>query len=229
MELKAQGVTKEFIRESKGTNRFTAVDSTDLILSGGELTVLLGRSGSGKTTLLNMLAGLLTPTSGSITLDGQDIYSLPDKELSRLRNLHIGVIPQGQTAIHSLTVRENILLPYTLYGDLTGEATVYASELMEQLDIAHLASAKPSELSGGELRRMAIARAYIRKPEIILADEPTGDLDDENTRTVFEALRKAASDGAAVLAVTHESIAEEYADRVFRMNKGVIGSAAAER
>ena len=225
MELIAKDLTKEFIRESKGTNRFVAVDKAELTLTGGEAAVLFGRSGSGKTTLLNMLAGLLTPTSGSVTLDGQDIYSLSDRELSRLRNQSIGVIPQGQTAIHSLTVLENVLLPFTLYNDLTDDACAYAAELLERLDIAHLAAAKPSELSGGELKRMAIARAAVRRPQLLLADEPTGDLDDENTREVLTFLKELAASGSAVFIVTHENDAADYADRALRMNKGVLTEA----
>ena len=220
MILKAEKLSKEFIRESRGTNRFPAVKETDMAISSGELIVIMGRSGSGKTTLLNMLAGLLTPTSGRVLLDGTDIYTLGDRELSKLRNRNIGYIPQGQTAIHSLNVLENVLLPYTLYKESGCEQ--YAQELLTELDIIGLKSAMPSELSGGELRRMSIARALARRPEIVLADEPTGDLDDENTAIVFGFLKKIAADGAAVIVVTHENEAEKYAGRVFRMDGGVL-------
>lgn len=222
MKLTAEKITKEFIRESGGTNRFTAVSETSFELSEGKVTVLSGRSGSGKTTLLNILSGLLPPTTGKVLLDGRDIYAMPDKKLSQLRNVSFGIIPQGQTAIHSLTVRENILLPFTLYGDDIKEASVYANELMKKLDIAQLADIRPAELSGGELRRMAIARAVMRRPAFLFADEPTGDLDDENTKVVFEFLRSAAAEGASVLIVTHEDIASEYADKHLTMTSGVL-------
>lgn len=222
MKLTAEKITKEFIRESGGTNRFTAVSETNFELSEGKVTVLSGRSGSGKTTLLNILSGLLPPTTGKVLLDSMDIYAMPDKKLSQLRNVSFGIIPQGQTAIHSLTVRENILLPFTIYGDDIKEASVYANELMKKLDIAQLADIRPAELSGGELRRMAIARAVIRRPAFLFADEPTGDLDDENTKTVFEFLRSAAAEGASVLIVTHEDIASEYADKHLTMTSGVL-------
>lgn len=222
MSIRAEGVTKEYIRESKGTNRFFAVKETDITIESGALTVLMGRSGSGKSTLLNILAGLIVPSSGRVFLDETDIYALPDAELSRLRNKRIGVIPQGQTALHSLTVMENVMLPYTLYKDAGEKDEQYARYLLEQLDIAELAGAMPSELSGGELRRMAIARALVRKPGVILADEPTGDLDDENTETVFRCLKSFAQDGAAVLVVTHENGAEDYADRLLKMSAGTI-------
>ncbi|MBQ8966092.1 ABC transporter ATP-binding protein [Ruminococcus sp.] len=220
MELKAEKITREFIRPGGKTNRFFAVKETDLTLASGKLTVLMGRSGSGKTTLLNMLSGLLMPSTGKITADGRDLYAMPDKELSKFRNVHMGVIPQGQTAIHSLNVTENILLPFGLYGDKPDEAR--AKELMERLDIAELASARPAELSGGELRRVAIARALVRRPEVIFADEPTGDLDDENTAAVFTFLKECAREGAAVLVVTHENEAVNYADEVLRMNAGTL-------
>ena len=222
MKLTAEKITKEFIRVSGGTNRFTAVTETNFELPEGKVTVLSGRSGSGKTTLLNILSGLLPPTTGKVLLDGRDIYAMPDKKLSQLRNVSFGIIPQGQTAIHSLTVRENILLPITLYGDDIKEASVYANELMKRLDIAQLADIRPAELSGGELRRMAIARAVIRRPAFLFADEPTGDLDDENTKVVFEFLRTAAAEGASVLIVTHEDIASEYADKHLTMTSGVL-------
>ena len=222
MILKAEKLSREFIRESRGTNRFIAVKETDLTVEGGIFTVIMGRSGSGKSTLLNMLGGLLEPTSGKVSYDSVDIYGLSDRELSRLRNGSVGFIPQGQTALHSLSVIENILMPYTLFREDITEAEKYAEELMERLDIAELKNEMPSALSGGELRRMAIARAVIRKPGIILADEPTGDLDDENTETVFGFLRDSARAGAAVIAVTHENTASKYADRVLRMTAGEL-------
>ncbi|MBR1899127.1 MAG: ABC transporter ATP-binding protein [Oscillospiraceae bacterium] len=221
MMLEAQGIRKEFIRQGKGTNRLVAVQDTDLTLGAGELTVLMGRSGSGKSTLLNMLAGLLAPTAGRILLDGEDLYAMEDRALSRLRNARIGVIPQGQTALHSLTVLENVLLPVRMY-DPKADAAPEALALLERLGIAELQQDKPAALSGGELRRMAIARAVIRRPQIILADEPTGDLDDENTAIVFDFLRESARNGAAVLVVTHEGDAVQYADRIYRMNAGVL-------
>ena len=219
--LTAEEISKEFTRVSKGTNRFTALQKTTVALESGRLVVLTGRSGRGKSTLLNILSGLIAPSTGRVSLGGEsDVYALPDSRLSKLRAEHIGVIPQGQTAIHSLTVEENILLPSTLFGDKPDAA--FAGELMERLGISQLAGVLPAELSGGELRRMAIARAAVRRPEIILADEPTGDLDDENTAIVFAFLRELAADGSAVLVVTHEPSASDYADSVWSMSSGVL-------
>ena len=220
MILRTENVTRQYFRQGKGTNVFTALQETSLSISGGKLIEIMGRSGSGKSTLLNVCAGLLEPTTGKVFLDDTDLYLLEDKERSRLRNQAIGVIPQGQTGLRSLTVLENVLLPCEMYG-ITGQEE-YAMELLERVGIADLAGTYPSELSGGEMRRLSIARALIRNPGVLLADEPTGDLDDENTHVVLGMLRRFADEGTAVLLVTHESDAEEYADEVYRMEKGIL-------
>ena len=220
MILRAEQVTRRFLRKSKQSNVFWAVRETDLTLEPGRLVEITGRSGSGKSTLLNMLAGLLEPTSGKVWLDDRDLYAMEDGERSRLRNRCVGVIPQGQTGLGSLTVLENVLLPCLLYGGPAPETEAMA--LLERMGIAHLRDARPGELSGGELRRMAIARALIRGPGVLLADEPTGDLDDKNTAAVLSLLRQAADEGRAVLLVTHEREAEAYADRILRMDGGVL-------
>ena len=230
MRLRAENISRKFPRKTGEANFFYAVNPTDLTLDPGTLTVIMGRSGSGKTTLLNMLAGLLAPSEGKVLLenpavegggngDTKDLYSLPDGELSILRNRHIGVVPQGHTGLDSLTVLENVKLPYALYHRDDG-ADARARELLEKMDIVHLAEVYPSELSGGEVRRLAIARALIMEPAVLLADEPTGDLDDENTEIVLKLFREIADRGTAVLLVTHESGAKRYADRVFRMDAG---------
>ncbi len=220
MIIKAENVSKRYFRKTGSANSFYAVSSLSLEIRGGEMTLLIGRSGSGKTTLLNMLAGLLAPTEGRVWIDETDLYSLDDKALSRLRSEKIGVIPQGRSAIDTLTVLENILLPAKLYGKpLPAES---ARQWMNDLGIAHLADARPAELSGGELRRMAIVRAMIQGEDFLLADETTGDLDDENTALVLSAFRNAANAGKAVLLVTHEKDALDYADQAYQMNAGVI-------
>lgn len=220
MTVKAENISKRYFRKTGGANYFYAVHPLSLEIRGGEVTLLMGRSGSGKTTLLNMLAGLLAPTEGKVWIGETDLYSLDDKALSRLRSEMIGVVPQGRSAIDTLTVTENILLPAKLYGKpLPFES---ARQWMSDLGIAHLADARPGSLSGGELRRMAIARAMIQGSDILLADEPTGDLDDENTALVLSAFRTAAHAGKAVLLVTHEKDALDYADRVYQMSAGMI-------
>ncbi len=220
MVLKAEQVSKYYMRSNGDANCFEAVKPCDLTLAAGSVSVLMGRSGSGKTTLLTMLSGLLRPSHGSVLLDEKDIYALTDRELSRLRCAHFAVIPQGTGAISALSVLENILLPFSLIGRTADENDVLS--VMGKLGILHLASAQPGELSGGELRRMAIARALCIKPGFIFADEPTADLDDENSRVVLELLRNAADKGAAVLIVSHETDAARYGDTLYKMNTGQI-------
>ena len=227
MELRCEGISKTFLRGSGESNVFYAVRPTDLTLGEGEVTEIIGRSGSGKTTLINMLSGLLTPSEGKVFMGGEDIYSMSDKDISLFRNRHIGMIPQGQTAIGSLTVLENILLPVRMYqdrDDLIRACTGRALELMERLGIKGLEEVFPKELSGGEIRRMAIIRALINDPEIIIADEPTGDLDDKTTDLVLTLLKECAGKGSSVLIVTHEKDALSFADNIFRMDAGEIRS-----
>ena len=241
MKLIAKKVSRDFFRQTKDSNTFCAVEPTDFTLEPGKLTVLTGRSGSGKTTFMNMLAGLLAPTGGEVLAVSDagadtdmpdaiskgaqsaetDLYAMDDTALSAFRNQHFGYIPQGQSAISSLNVLENILLPFSLYGK-TCEDQAYVDELISRLGLTELVDVMPSALSGGELRRMAVARALIQHPEVIFADEPTGDLDDENTRIVFGMLRKAADEGAAVMLVTHEEDARSYADVFCKMASGVL-------
>ena len=221
MHMKAENISKRYFRKTGGANYFLAVKPLELALRGGETAVLMGRSGSGKTTLLNMLCGLLLPSEGKVWIDDTSLYSLDDKALSRLRSERIGVVPQGRSAIDTLTVLENILLPAKLYGRTLPVEN--ARQWTERLDIDHLRDARPAELSGGELRRMAIVRALAQSPDFLFADEPTGDLDDENTRLVLSALRDYAHEqNKAVFIVTHESDAMAYADRSFRMDGGQL-------
>ena len=219
MILKAENISKRYFRKTGSANFFYAVNPLDLEIRSGETVLLTGRSGSGKTTLMNMLCGLLPPTEGKVRMDGTDLYSLDDRALSRLRSGKIGIVPQNRSAVDTLTVLENILLPANLYGGpLPMEA---ALRWMERLGIAQLKDARPAELSGGELRRMAIARALAMEPEFIFADEPTGDLDDENMHLVFSALQACAHEqNRAVFIVTHENEALQYGDRICRMDGG---------
>ena len=222
MELRAEKISKRFFRRSDSANVFYTLRETDFTLPEKSLTMIMGRSGSGKTTLLNILGGLLRPSEGHVYLDGKDLYACSDKELSRLRNRYFSVIPQGSSGIFSLNVLDNILLPTLMYRRRDEASVRYAEELMERFDIKDLRYAMPGELSGGEMRRMALARALVTKPAILLADEPTGDLDDENTETVLRLLKEAAGDGASVLMVSHEAEAARYAGEVYRMDGGKL-------
>ena len=221
MLIKAENISMRYFRKTGSANYFYAVSPADLEIRAEEMAVLMGRSGSGKTTLLNMLSGLLSPTDGKVLLDGTDLYSLDDRTLSRLRNEKIGVVPQGRSAVDTLNMLENILLPAKLYNrSLPVED---ALKWMEKLDIADLKEAYPAELSGGELRRMAIVRALVQDPDFLFADEPTGDLDDENTGLVLSIFHDLAhEEKKAVFVVTHENDALKYADVVYKMDNGQI-------
>ena len=219
MIIEATGLTKEFARARGGKRLFTAVHPLDIGLEERQLTLVSGHSGSGKSTLANMLAGILTPTAGHVRLDGTDLYSLRDEELSRLRNERIGLVPQGHTALRALTVLDNVLLPSILYTKDEAPAD-RARELLVAVGLGDLTDAAPTELSGGELRRMAIARALLMDPAIVVADEPTAGLDSANATAVLTLLRDAADRGTAVLVVSHEAEAQRFADRSYIMEDG---------
>ena len=221
MKLICEGISRRFFRNGKNTNFFYAVQKTDFELPEGAITEIIGRSGSGKTTFANMLSGLLAPTEGAVYIDGIDLFTLDDEKRSEFRNKHIGIVPQGQTGLQSLTVLENILAPVRMYGDAKDKEEI-ARKLLEEMELSELLNVYSNELSGGELRRMSIARALVNSPEILIADEPTGDLDDDTTKLVLKLLRKLADEGMSVLMVTHERDALLYADRIFRMEKGIL-------
>lgn len=225
--MRAEKIGKKFLRKSGDANFFYAVKPQSLHLEAGTVTVIAGRSGSGKTTLLSMLSGLLTPSEGKVYLNGaggeQELYQLDDGGRSAIRSSRIGVIPQGRSVLDHLTVMENLLLP-GLFETTGGTARTAeaALALMEEMRIGQLKDAAAAELSGGEVRRVSIVRALLTAPELIFADEPTGDLDDENTRIVLERLRREADRGAAIVLVSHETAAFPYADQLFRMDAGTL-------
>ena len=224
--LCAKNLTRRYFRDTRHANCFYPVQDVSLELQPGEVVVLTGRSGSGKTTLLHMLAGLLPPTEGEVLLDDVSLYTLSDAARSRLRAERIAVVPQGRSAVDTLTVLENILLPARLRND-TGDAET-ACRWMEAMNIGNLSNVRPAELSGGELRRMAIARALTQDTDVLLADEPTGDLDDANTERVLDIFANAAHEhGKAVLIVSHDSAALRIADRQFRMDGGALSETVA--
>ena len=214
--LEARNVSREFRR---GTVLVEAVRGVDLSIDAGQFVSIIGRSGSGKSTLVNLIVGLLNPTSGQILLENTDLGALTDVEATLFRGTHIGYIPQGQSTLSNLRVIDNVRLPFYLTGQ-KGNPDAEANELLERLGIGHLANAWPSSLSGGEQRRVAIARALINHPSILVADEPTGDLDEKNTGEIIRLFRGIADGGTAVLMVTHELDATAYGDVLYRMEDG---------
>ena len=219
MELRAENISQDFLRDSAREGYIVAVAETDLCLSSGTVTAVMGRSGSGKSTLLHIMGGLLPPVTGKVFVGTTDLYALSEDARAELRSSSLGIVPQQLMSLRALTVRENVLLSALLYGRKQG-VSAHADALMERLGIASLTQVYPSELSGGELRRMMIARALVDTPQILLLDEPTGDLDAENTRRVLELVRETADAGTAVLLVTHEREAASYADVCYTMAEG---------
>lgn len=218
MLLQTKGLVKEYKR---GDTSFPAVNNVDLSVSSEDFVSIVGRSGSGKSTLLNLIAGLLKPTSGSILIEGADISSLNDEKASLYRNSKIGYVPQGQSVLSNLTVLDNVRLPFYLFRR-EGDATEKALSLLDQVGLADLAQASPRELSGGELRRVSIARALINDPALLMADEPTSDLDAQTTAEIMELFRRISQNGTAILMVTHELETVGYGNRVLTMDAGTL-------
>ena len=225
MELRAENISQDFLRDSAREGYIVAVAETDLCLSSGTVTAVMGRSGSGKSTLLHILGGLLPPVTGKVFVGTTDLYALSEDARAELRSSSLGIVPQQLMSLRALTVRENVLLSALLYGR-EQDVSAHTEALMERLGLAHLAQVYPSELSGGELRRMMIARALAGTPQILLLDEPTGDLDAENTQRVLDLVRETADAGAAVLLVTHEREAASYADVCYTMAEGRLTHSA---
>jgi putative ABC transport system ATP-binding protein len=216
--LELRELTKEYKR---GGRAFNAVNQANLSVEPGDFISIIGRSGSGKTTLLNMGAGLLRPTEGTVLFEGNDIHRLSDKEISFLRNEKIGYVPQGQSLLSNFTVFDNVCIPWFLFkreGDVEGRAFI----LLEKVGISHLAAAYPRELSGGEMRRAAIARALINEPRLLIADEPTSDLDAGTTGEIMRLFKTIAREGTAVLIVTHELDTLDYGNKTYVMDAGNI-------
>lgn len=219
--LEAKKLVKEYKR--RGVS-FRAVDDIDFAVDTGDFVMIEGESGSGKTTFLNLLTGLTEPTSGNVLISGKPLKDIGDKELSKIRNQKIKYIPQGESLLSALTVRENILFPYTI-GGLEKPSYERLLEVSDKLGITDLLDEYPSELSGGEMRRATIARAVINKPSLIIADEPTGSLDSANTSRVMEIFKNIASEGTAVIVVTHQKETLGYASKVYGMEQGSLKEA----
>ena len=216
MVLEVKGLCKEYMR---GSQPFYAVDHVDFSLNKGEFVSIIGRSGSGKSTMLNLIAGLLEPTEGTVTISGKCLTGMSDEELSTVRNTILGYVPQGQTVLSNLSVLDNVRLPF-YFSQREGTSTERALELMKMVGIEHLAESMPKELSGGELRRVSIARALMCSHDLLVLDEPTGDLDPETTTEIMDLLQKIAAEGTAVLMVTHELDTTSYGHKTYVMDRG---------
>ena len=217
--LEARGLSKVYRR---GASEVRAVDGIDLDVEPGEFMAIMGRSGSGKTTLLDLLGCLLRPTDGQLAIDGRSVIGASDGELATIRRERIGFVFQEFNLIPTLTAIENVLLPLR-YGPRRPDAKARAGELLDLVGLAQRASHRPTELSGGEQQRVAIARALVNEPAVILADEPTGELDSATSERLMGTLRQLNADrGVTIIIVTHDAGVAGATDRVVRLTDGRV-------
>lgn len=225
--LTAHHLTRTF---GQGHAQVRAVDDVSVEFARGELALVTGPSGSGKTTLLSMLGGLLRPSAGQIVLDGVEITTLRESHLPDIRARSIGFVFQAFNLLEALTVEENILFPARLVPGGIDQARARGQGLMERLGLTARRSSRPQTLSGGEKQRVAIARALINAPPLILADEPTGNLDSANGQEVMMILHDIARDeGRTVILVTHDPRVEEVADRILWLEDGALRDRRSEQ
>ena len=216
--VRARGLVKTF---GEGRVARRVLDGADLDVEAGEVVAVLGRSGSGKSTLLHLLGGLDRPEAGSIELGGVDVARASERELSAVRRRHVGFVFQFFHLLPELSGEANVLLAGRMRG-AAPDAPARGGALIDRLGLRHVAGSLPSQLSGGEQQRFAIARALVNDPSLLLADEPTGNLDAEAGAEVLRLLRAGADEGRAVVMVTHEAGATAMADRVLRLADGKL-------
>ncbi len=217
--LEATGLAKVYRR---GASEVRAVDGIGLSVEAGEFMSIMGRSGSGKTTLLDLLGCLLRPTSGELSIDGRSVIGATDGELATIRRERIGFVFQEFNLIATLTAMENVMLPLR-YGPRRRGGREWATELLELVGLGSRAGHRPNELSGGEQQRVAIARALVNEPAVILADEPTGELDSTTSGQLLKTLRDLNEDrGVTVIIVTHDAAVAGTTDRVVRLHDGRV-------
>jgi putative ABC transport system ATP-binding protein len=222
--VRCRSVTREYRRGSgRGDDRptVTALDDVSLAVHPGEFVGLTGPSGSGKSTLLHLLAGLDTPTSGTVEFDGTDIEALSERARTRLRLERVGVVFQRFHLLPSLTARANVALPLVEVGLGKHERRERATELLEEVGLGDRTDHRPSELSGGEQQRVAVARALVNDPDVVLADEPTGELDSETGAQVLDLLGD-LTDGRAVVVCSHDAAVRERVSRELRLRDGQL-------
>lgn len=214
------GIVKEF---SAGSQMIRVLHGIDAEIRSGELTYLVGESGSGKTTMISIIAGILYPTDGSVSVFGQDIYSLSDNDLVRFRLSNIGFIFQQYNLIPTLTAAENAAVPLVAAGMKRDEAVERGRAMLDKLNIADQAEKLPRQLSGGQQQRVAIARALVHEPRLVVCDEPTAALDAKSGRRVMDLLREVAlAPERTVIIVTHDNRIFDLADRILVMEDGRI-------
>lgn len=221
--LTCTGLSKIYQEGKQATQVLTDLS---LHINKGELVAIIGSSGSGKSTLLHLLGTLDTPTEGTIEFDGRNIASLSERERNRIRNQQLGFIYQFHHLLPEFTALENVAMPQRIAGVNAKQAEQRANQLLQRVGLAERVSHRPSELSGGERQRVAIARALANKPALVLADEPTGNLDEKSADSVYELLRELAQEqGTAFVVVTHDRELAAKLDRQLEMRLGKLENA----
>lgn len=206
-----------------GNKSYPVLKGIDLAVAQQEFVAVMGPSGSGKSTLLNCISCYIPFENGTIRLGGQELKGLTEHELAKVRNEKLGFVFQDFMLLDGLTVRENILVPRIIQGIVTKEAEALANELLSLFGITHIADKYPAEISGGERQRTAVARSLINQPLMILADEPTGNLDSKSSLAVIEAFENAKKHlNATIFMVTHDSYAASFCDRVILLKDGKV-------
>jgi ABC-type lipoprotein export system ATPase subunit len=225
--IELESVTKTY---TLGQQRIVAVNDVSLTIEPGEFVAIMGKSGCGKTTLLSLLGGLDRPDRGHIWVDGQDVTQLSDVELTRYRRDQVGIVFQFFNLIPILTVLENVALPFTLQGRPEREVQARAEELLKDVDLWQRRNHYPHEISGGEMQRVAIARALINRPHLVLADEPTGNLDSRTGHQVMEMMSQLSQrHNTTFVLATHSSEAASFASRKLLMRDGSLSFEEAAR
>ncbi len=219
--IKLVGLTRQY---RMGPTLVSAVAGTDLEIERGESVALVGPSGSGKSTLLNLIGGLDRPTSGEIWVDGENIARSSPRRLVEHRRTRIGFVFQSFNLLPQRTALENVELPMMVSGLSRAERVAHARELLVKMGLGERTGHKPSEMSGGEQQRVAVARALANRPSILLADEPTGNLDSATGAEVMQLLRDLNDEGLTLIIVTHDMAVASYADKVVRLRDGKIVS-----
>ena len=205
-----------------GENEVRALDHISLTIQKGEFVAIIGKSGSGKSTLMNMIGCLDVPTEGTYILNGQNVSKLSDNELSDIRNQEIGFIFQGFNLIANLTAQENVELPLIYRGVPKKERHELSVAALKKVGLAHRMDHRPSEMSGGQQQRVAIARAIAQAPPVILADEPTGNLDSASSMEILDILKQLHAENRTVILITHDNDIAKQAKRVIRIKDGKI-------
>ena len=218
-------ITLEQVRKtySMGDTEVEALKDSNVDIEEGEFVAVMGPSGSGKSTLMNMIGALDTPTDGEVFIDEEAISGLSEDELALLRSKKIGFIFQQFNLIPSMNATENVALPMLFRGKSKKERTERAEEILEKVGLGERLHHMPSELSGGQRQRVSIARSLANDPEIILADEPTGNLDTETGENIMELLTELNEEGKTIIMVTHDEHDAEYADRIIKIVDGETG------